>query len=804
MLRGANRFRQEAKLLTAAVGYVSQRVAFCCDSQRHRLREPNAGSSFRPECFSKGAYPMLDRQWTFPLPRTHTGVPLGNGRLGALVWGEGDTLRMTLGRADLWDHRGGSLWGEGQTFTAIRESLERSDETRLRALFEQTDPEPGAPARPTIMPLGRVDITLPAQWHLSTAQVDATAGSVTVAVGTPDGTRTLLVTLHPEEDIMTVAYPGNEAPKVVGVPSWDLMSSEMQERSFTPPQTFNNGWAQAYPVDPAVCVAWRDDGGAVVVACRRGDDTATARADTEKLLAPRDGTSASAVAASAADWWQRYWDGVPVISVPNETLQFLYEYGMYKFGACSNPGGVAVGLQGPWIEEYAFPPWSADYHTNINVQMCYWPAYRGNRLEHVRPLWDMVERWRDRLTQNARVFAGIDDGRMLPHAVDDRCTAMGGFWAGAIDHGCTAWVARMMFRWYEYTMDTAFLRDTALPFMQGTMRVYEAMVERQDDGVYRLPVSVSPEYGGNRIDAWGANASFQLAAMHRLLEDLRRACATLGEEFPRAWDDIARGLPKASMCEWRGAETAMFEWHPEPYRVLGLWEGQPLEESHRHHSHMAGLFPFDTIDPLDPAWTQIVEDTYKQWVFRGPGLWSGWCIPWASILHARIGNADMAEKLLEDYARLFTNEGGNSVHDAQVPGYTLLGGTPSVSRAKRGPERMQIDACMAAATAVQEMLLSTHRGVDRVFDGVPSGWQDVSFEGMRTAGAFLVSASRVDGRTVEVRVRSLAGGTYRLRNPFDGAVSVTQKDGVGTVDGAVLALPIAPGEDCVLRNERSS
>ena len=93
-------------------------------------------------------------RWEFPLPRTHTGVLLGNGTLGALVWGTGSELRITLGRADHWDHRGGMPWTEKTSYRAIRDCLERGDEPRLRALFEQIEEREGEPRRPTVLPVG--------------------------------------------------------------------------------------------------------------------------------------------------------------------------------------------------------------------------------------------------------------------------------------------------------------------------------------------------------------------------------------------------------------------------------------------------------------------------------------------------------------------------------------------------------------------------------------------------------------------------------------------------------------------------
>lgn len=87
------------------------------------------------------------------------------------------------------------------------------------------------------------------------------------------------------------------------------------------------------------------------------------------------------------------------------------------------------------------------------------------------------------MRENAQPFVGIEDGFMLPHAVDDRATNGGGFWTGAVDHGCTAWVGKMMFDYWLYGGEKKFLKSVAFPFMVGALRVYEAMLERRGAGV---------------------------------------------------------------------------------------------------------------------------------------------------------------------------------------------------------------------------------------------------------------------------------------------------------------------------------
>ena len=144
--------------------------------------------------------------------------------------------------------------------------------------------------------------------------------------------------------------------------------------------------------------------------------------------------------------------------------------------------GWPAGLQGPWIEDDDFPPWSGDYHFNINLEMCYWPAYRANRPQNLMPVFKMLKDWQEKLRHNAKCFVGVEDGLLLPHAVDDHGVCMGNFWTGCIDHACAAWAAQMMYDYCDYFSDMEFLRNTVFDFRKGVMRVFQAMITLNDDG----------------------------------------------------------------------------------------------------------------------------------------------------------------------------------------------------------------------------------------------------------------------------------------------------------------------------------
>ena len=729
--------------------------------------------------------------WHFPLNRAHAGVKLGNNRTGLLVWGGGDTLHLSIGVPTLWDHDGGAEWREGQSYQAIRKVLEKGDKAGLREIF------PPTAKTPQLCPMGRVILTFKGR-RLDTATLDIHLGTLLVRfAGRKPGA--LLLGVDWESGVVFARMSCGDAPRVEMLPSFGQPRNEktLRERGFEPPRVEADGFEQRLPHDDAAGLAVARRGRAVFAAVARDGSDALAAARAKAAAAAATGFAALRARTSAR--WAAFWKDVPRVSIPNRTLQYVFDYGMYQFGAATDEGAgaVAAPLQGPWYADDCIPPWGGDYHFNINLQEYYWPAYHGNRLEHLRPVFDMIASWMPRLRANAKVFVGIDDGVMLPHAVDDTGKVMtANFWTGMMDHGATMWMADMMWRYYAFggAGGRRFLRNQAMPFMKGAFNVFWKMLDREPGGALSLPVGPSPEYRGAEIDAWGRNASFQLVAAHRLAENLQEAARALRVAPDPRWEDLLRNLPKASL--YRDPASDKLE--------IGLWDGLTLEYSHRHHSHLAGIFPFDVFDPDDPEWHSIVSYSIWRWLHFGPAYWSGWSIPWASIISARVGNADAAEFLLEFWERFFVNEGRGTLHDCNAGGLNMMGRPPLEADASPDNTRdvIQFDAAGASVAAVLELLCQERRGVTWLFRGAPSRWLDVSFDGIRTTGGVLVSAARKNGVVRSIRLTAAAGPCkIRLANPWSGGkVEVDRNGRLGNAgEGEILEIALRKAETVMLR-----
>ena len=654
-------------------------------------------------------------EWEFPRTGScHEGMAFADGVTGVLVWGGGDTINLTVGRADLWDHRGGYDWLDSQSYTNIVSLVRAGKKDDLVGLFvNEPPPNWGGRYNPYMLPLGRVVVKVPGR-TLARGELDTRTGLGWISFA--EGGE-LSIAMSKKSRVFAMKFPEGVRYEAATAPATDFpVWKVLKNRGFEKATVFDKsvpgagGMRWKLPADEGVWLSWRSKGADFALKTGRG---------LEQVFA--DARPFKAFAEESVAHWEKFWREGARVKVPDPAIQEVFDYGMYRFGVMTDPDGVPAGLQGPWLEDDRLVPWNGDYHFNINVQECYSPAYRGGHFANLRPLFRMVLSWRPRLRVNAKKFVGIDDGYVLPHSVDDRGVCIGGFWTGTIDHASTAWVAAMMFRYVRYSGDVGFLRDEAYDFMKGAMNVYIAMMEERD-GRLSIPLAPSPEWGAADVRmAVGRDPSFQLAAAHRLARDLAAAAALLGESPDRRWLDVERRLPS-----WTDGPGGM-----------QLFEGQPFVESHRHHSHMAGLFPFDTVANADGTNPPVVNETYDRWVQMGTGLWSGWCVPWASILHTHMGNADAAVHSLHSWRTFYNNPGHGSLHDAFRKGFTLFTGRPTV---------MQMDGQCAAATAVMELMAHEVGGRVEFFRGCPESWKDVSFENLALSDGTRVSGRRLNGK----------------------------------------------------------
>jgi hypothetical protein len=482
--------------------------------------------------------------WHFPLRRPHAGVPLGNGMQGLLVWGEG-TLCLTIARAGFWDRRNGQDIPAGTTFAGVRRALCEEDDAALAGLFPPR--KKNAPF-PQQMGGGRLELSFPNGLRPLDATLDLATAGILVRLGKNDDDNAprMLRIFQAHDD--EVCWIDGDVDLVAGIgirliPAHSLVrENAMAALGIATPECWTEsdggGFEQALPADPSLAVAWRRQSHRIRIATALGADV------REAVRSRLDGFDVNAADASRRAFWAGFWSDAARVTLPDLILQRQFDLGLYKQAGLIRRHAPAATLQGPWMEDTAIPPWSNDYHFNINVQLVYGAALATGQAAEMQPLWDMLRGWLPRLRALGEGFYGAPGAMILPHAVDDKCQLMGSFWAGTIDQACVAWMARMAYQYFDFTGDVEFLRDLVWPLLVGSFEGYYAMLEEGADAgghkVYHLPISVSPEFGGSdRRKCWGSRRELP-------------ACSAAFDGAPaphggtRAW--VCGGSPVGGRC----------------------------------------------------------------------------------------------------------------------------------------------------------------------------------------------------------------------------------------------------------------
>ena len=706
-------------------------------------------------------YDLLFEQ---PMARWDEALPLGNGLTGCLLWGNGVPLRFSLDRGDLWDLRlAPEVHEAGFTYAEMIDCVKRGDQEGLLNRFDRIyEKYP----YPTKLPAGRLELNFiqPADQissHLdlreACANIEMTFGNHTVMISS------FLHAVNGLGYIRMIGDPATSGRLDIVPPDYAGAQQDHNDNPVFHTSLTRLGYPAAsqhsegdvrwfhqrtvHELEYAIVVAEGQSATGARIAVytiatnRDGKDWLEA-AKQKTLSALESGFDAAYV--DHVDWWTRYW-GQSSISLPDEEAEKMWMLNNYLFGSCSRKGAPPMPLQGVWTaDEGKLPPWKGDYHHDLNTQLSYWHYLKANHLEEGESFIDFLWNLRPEAKRFAERFFDAP-GINLPSVMTLAGGAMGGWPMYSLSLTNQIWLCQAFDHYWLSTGDEDFLRDKAYVYLSETAECVRRWLKPGEDGKLRLPLSSSPEFHDNRLEAWlDPISNYDLSLLIYLFRRLEDMADRLEfAEDAEQWANILRNLPELAVNK---------------DSVLMVNPKESLTESHRHFSHMMSIYPLKLLNRNVTSDREIADKTISQLEVLGKGQWVGYSFAWAAAMYAWQGNGEAALYHLQQMWRYTCSPNGFHLNgDYKHAGVCMFHYRP-----------FTLEGNFAAVSALQDMLLQVNEGTISVFPAIPRAWADSTAEFHDFRGEMGVRLSaKISGSKLDyIKLLAERGGSFQVQNDF--------------------------------------
>lgn len=429
--------------------------------------------------------------------------------------------------------------------------------------------------------------------------------------------------------------------------------------------------------------------------------------------------------------------------------ELLFQYGRYLLIASSRKGSLPPHLQGAW-SQYEYAPWSGGYWHNINIQMNYWAAFNTNLAEVFIPYVEYNEAFRQSANEKATGYIKKNNPDALSAIPEENGWTIGtGANAFSIDSpgghsgpGTGGFTTKLFWDYYDFTRDEDILKKHSYPAMLGMAKFLSKTLKPTEEGYLLADPSSSPEQYHNGTTYQTKGCAFDQGMIWESFHDVLKAADILKEESPFL-RTIKEQIGKLDAIQI--GESGQIKEYREEKKYSDI--GDPR---HRHISHLCALYPGTLINAETPEWLKAATVTLNN---RGDKS-TGWGVAHRLNLWARVKDGDMAYQRYQLLLKKYILENLWNMHPP-----------------------FQIDGNLGGTAGVAEMLIQSHEGYINPLPALPATWRDGSYEGLVARGNFVVSVFWKQGLMTQMNVLSGAGGECVIQ--YKDIANFTIKDAKG-------------------------